>query len=501
MAILPLPNGQMRGLPSLGDPWGFSGNGPQSSPFFGMGQQVAPSPVVDPRTIGVWEGEGGRAAPDLPSMLRGFPPSRGVGPPPGYVPGIPPRSMAPFQPNPVPSLQAGRGLAVPGQPGGEVIPFDPRSTLPKFGPIIEGTLAGQQGLRGVLPNPYAAGVATAMYPTPAAAQTLQPGQPGDPHAPARDAFSGVQPQPSPLPEVFGAPQPLPDPLGIGRFFHAQAEDMAARARVPMQSYADRASPEPTFNFSPQFSPANLPPAAAAAAPSPQGLPSMPSLPGFFTPPPGPGVVSNAAGAVGDFYNKTVVPYLNSGPYGSFTGPTPVASTAPVVAAVPAAGGARGGTVAPRGYSPPVPSGAAPVAPGAAPMALAAAPGAAPVARGEPNTLQEALARWQGGNPSLHATALLSQIYGHPATTIERALQSRLDYTNAKYGSMILSAHKNLTGEALVKQLDAIRAQQSIETGLLMSSDLAKTSIGLGLVNSMFGGNAPSGIVPQKQEPD
>ena len=183
-----------------------------------------------------WEGEGGASARDpagTPRMQAPPAPGRGVGYPPGVEPVTNP-TPAPYQSNPVPATQGGRGLAMPGQGGGGLIEFDPRSTLPKFGPIIEGTLAGQYTPGGVLPNPYATGVAATMYPTPAAAQTLQPGQPGDPHAPARDAFSGVTPNPSPLPMTLSPVNggQLPDPLGIGRFFAGQAADMAARARNP-----------------------------------------------------------------------------------------------------------------------------------------------------------------------------------------------------------------------------------------------------------------------------
>jgi hypothetical protein len=70
----------------------------------------------------------------------------------------------------------------------------------------------------------------------------------------------------------------------------------------------------------------------------------------------------------------------------------------------------------------------------------------------------------------------------------------LNYVHSYYGSQLLAAKKNLSGDDYIKMADQIRASQSVAEGAIMSSDLMKTMIGLNVASNMFGGGMP-GIVP------
>ena len=322
------------------DDGGAAGRPPQQAPLspYQLPDRTPSPPSPD---ISRWEGEGGapaREPPGTPRVQSSAGPGRGVGPPPGYE--------QPYRFGPLSTGQAPNGVAPMGQPGGQnVIPFDPRSTLPQFGPVIEGTLAGQYRPRGVLPNPYATGVAATMYPTPAAAQTLQPGQPGDPHAPARDAFSGVQPNPASLPPMLSPVNGgrFPDPLNIGQFFAGQAADMAARARQPMQSYAERAQqPWLSFGGGAQEAPMRAPPVTEMPIDNrvnPQGMlgpgAGLPHLPQLMMQPLGDAVRA-ARQPMQSYAERAQQPWLSFGggaptsavPYAPANLPPAAASVAP-----------------------------------------------------------------------------------------------------------------------------------------------------------------------------
>lgn len=405
--LIQFPDGSFRGILQNGDPWGFASNGPQDSPYYGLNRQPAPQPVRNPATE-VWENEGGPPAPEPRGVpLQQVPtPGRGVGVPPGYEPG---GALVPYKSG-LPGPVAPRGVAVPPVGGGGVGPFTGGvNGFQKLGPLIEGTLADQGGSSPLRTMGGGVGAfLAAMQPTPANPAVLQPGQPGSQHAPASDAFSGIAPSgQAQMPTVL---QPGPS-----------INDAIAALLQPVRQQLGQAIESPK------------PPMVGHNT-----HPTHDMLTGFLPEPQGPSALNN-------FLHNSGISMVGQGPYAPYQGPSQGVSAGHMMYnfLAPAFEGPAPQPVTHTQTSQP----AAPVqtpqpavrAQAPSPVAAAAAPvaaqgsgqGAAPRV-GVPNTLQEALGQYVGGNPSRHAALVLSQVFGHPADPASRIMNSLLTEINQNY---------------------------------------------------------------------